>query len=209
MSSYPPQPPGGQPRPPAAASPFSNSLVRLGAVAVIGVAVILAFALGGGGSSNTSTTFSSNGSPPVAGAAAGPPFQLSLPATWSAVPASQLSAYAGDPIAVLLRANHTGVIVITAARSNPKLVLSSLGPLVAKRITSRFPDAKTVTAKIVAVRAGQAFYYSFVRTSARTVNAILVVPAGSVTYELNSVVPGDQTQAAKEIGQILLSFSIS
>jgi phage tail protein X len=188
---------------------FSSNLVRLGAVVMIVAAVVAAFLLGGGASSNTQTTLTARGSPLASGSQAAPRFNLSLPPSWSAVPASRLAAYPGHPVAVLLRKNRTGLIVITSSRSNPKLGLAALGPSLAKNIAARFPDAKTVSAKLVTVRAGTAFYYSFVRTKAGTVNGVLVVPAGKVTYQLNSVTPGDQPQAAKEVGQIFLSFRLS
>ena len=188
---------------------FSSNLVRMGALIVIAAAVGAAFLLGGGGSSNTQTTLTTGGSPLASGAPAAPRFNLSLPSSWSAVPASRLAAYRGHPVAVLLRKNRTGLVVVTSTRSNPKLGLAALGPSLAKQIAARFPDAKTVSAKLVTVRAGTAFYYSFVRTKAGTVNGVLVVPAGAVTYQLNSVTPGDQPQAAKEIGRIFVSFRLS
>lgn len=176
---------------------------------LIVAAVVAAFFLGGGGSSNTRTTHTAGASPLASGAPAAPRFNLSLPSSWSAVPVSRLAGYPGHPVAVLLRKNRTGLVVITSARSNPKLGLAKLGPSLAKQIGARFPDAKTVLSRLVTLRAGPAFYYSFVRTKAGTVNGVLVVPAGAVTYQLNSVTPGDQPQAAKEIGQIFASFRLS
>jgi hypothetical protein len=179
--------------------------VRLGVVLVIVAAVVVAIVVGGGGSSNSTLTAGG----PVGSAPTAPAFNVTFPSSWSAVPASQLSAYAGNPVAVLLRQGRTGLIVVTRARSNPKLGLTTLGSTLSKAIASRFPDAKTVTVKLVKVRSGDAFYYAFIRTKAGTVNALLVVPAGAITYELNSVVPGNQPDAAREVGQIFLSFGLS
>jgi hypothetical protein len=207
---YPPpgqQPPPGAPTPSRLTSILSNNLVRVGAVAVIIVAVVVAILIGGSGSSNTQKTFTGGG--PAASAPNATPFNVTFPFSWTAVPASGLAAYPGHPVAVLLRQDKTGLIVISRARSNPKLGLTTLGPTLAKAITGKFSDAKSVTSKIVKVGSGQAFYYALVRTKAGTVNALLIVPAGAVTYELNSVVPGNQPVAAREVGRIFLSFNLS
>lgn len=215
MSAYPPDPPGGEPatrprerrREARAAAPqralagrLSDNGVRVGAIAVIlaVVAVILVLVLHTGGSSNQQNS-AQGGGPTL-------PFNITFPPSWTPVHHGQLATYPGNPVMVLLRENHTGVVVITRARSDPKLGLSTLGPTVAKRIADRFPDTRTTASKLINVRSGKAFYYSFVRTQAGTVNALLVVPAGAVTYEFNSVTPGNQSQAAKEVGQIFASF---
>jgi hypothetical protein len=188
---------------------FSSNVFRLGVVTVVVVAVLAALLLGGGNGSSSSSQTILRGGGSSPGAPAAPRFNLSFPSAWTAVPVGQLATYAGHPVAVLLRAKHTGLIVITGARSNPSLTLTQLGPSISKKITSSFKDARTVSAKLVTVPAGKAFYYSFVRTKAGTVNALMVVPAGTITYQLNSVVPGDQPLAAREIGKIFLSFTLS
>jgi hypothetical protein len=217
MSTQPPAPPQAPAPGPTQGQPsqspqrgwgkvFSNNFVRFGLVALIVAAVVVAILVGSGGSSHKAKTLTAGG--PVPGAPAAPAFNLSYPSSWSQVPASQLSAYPGKPVAVLLRKNRTGLIVITRARTNPKLGLPTLGPVLAKKISARFHDAKTVASRTIHVNAGRAFYYSFARTKAGTVHGLLVVPAGAVTYELNSVAPGDQPQAARDIGQIFRSFSL-
>jgi hypothetical protein len=232
MSTYPPHPPSPPPQdpppephrplptqpppPPVAPAPnfrrrsslLSNNLVRIGAIAVIAVAIVVAIVVGSGGSANTQTTFQGGGPTPGASGPAAAPFHLSFPSSWSAVPASGLAKYPGSPAAVLLRQARTGLIVVTRARTNPKLSLSALGASIAQQISARFHDARTVGTKLVKVKAGKALYYAFLRTQAGTVNAVLVVPAGAYTYELNSVVPGNQPHAATEVGQIFLSFKL-
>jgi len=50
--------------------------------------------------------------------------------------------------------------------------------------------------------------YSYLRERRGTVHTILIVPAGSRSYVLNSVSQPGADDAAREIGEIMTSFSL-
>lgn len=135
--------------------------------------------------------------------AAGGGFRVAIPAGWTAVGAGELAKTPGNPLAVLRRVDHRGVVVVSETapvRGDAKTVTAEL----TAQLKRRFGSFKVVGARIVAIRAGSAFLYTFVRAGAA--QSIAVASIGSHTYTIDGVVAGNATDVAQQVGSIVGSF---
>jgi hypothetical protein len=172
---------------------------------VIAVAIGALLVFGGddqdAGSGEKLQTIELGGSAPGAPAAA--PFTLSYPANWNEVPKEELGEVSADTLGVLRRDGRSGLITVSQRQTPKNLDLEQLGARLGKQIKRGIPDAQEVAARPTNLPAGDAFVYSFVRKRAGTVHSVVVVPAGGVTYLLNSVIPSGDNEAAQEAGEII------
>jgi hypothetical protein len=138
---------------------------------------------------------------------AGEPFRIEHPETWLPFSAEELQALPAPPLAVLRREDGKGIIVVR--REKPFAgKLSGFARDLRRELGRRLPDFKAMSARLVLVKAGNAFFYSYVRERRGTVHTIVIVPAGSRSYVLNSVSHPGANHAAREIGEIISSFSL-
>lgn len=136
---------------------------------------------------------------------AGAPFTIDVPSGWDSLPADELAALPGSPLAVIRQTDGTGVIIVnTQPQTNASL--SQLSEEVQRNLKKTIPDFKLAGAQTITVPAGEAASISYARTSRGTANTLLVVPADGRIYTLNSVVPAGENGAAQEAGEILKSF---
>jgi hypothetical protein len=136
------------------------------------------------------------------------PFRVKHPETWHSFTAEELQALPGSPLAVLRRDDRKGMIVVR--REKPFAAkLSAFARDLRRELSKRLPDFRPVSARLVRVEAGNSFFYSYVRERRGTVHTIVVVPAGSRSYVLNSVSHPGADDAAREIGEIITSFSLT
>ena len=56
------------------------------------------------------------------------------------------------------------------------------------------------------VRAGKAYFYSYIRKSNGTVNSVTIAPAPKGTFTLNGVAKGGEKDVAREMGRMIVSF---
>lgn len=135
------------------------------------------------------------------------PFKVALPPGWRALRSEELAALPGRPLGVLRRTDGKGFVVIRregpAARDFTKLSRD-----LDRELGRRLRDFKRQSARTVKVRAGRAFFYSYVRERRGTVHSIVIVPAGARSYALNTVAQGGENVVAREIGRIVVSFDL-
>jgi hypothetical protein len=136
---------------------------------------------------------------------AGAPFTVDVPSGWDALPAEELTALPGSPLAVIRQIDDTGVVIVNS-QPQTDASLSQLSEELQKKLKDKIPDFQLVGAETIKVRAGEAISISYARTKTGTANTLLVVPAGDRIYTLNSVVPAGQNGAAREASEILRSF---
>lgn len=183
---------------------FRGSPLRLVALLVVIAAVVFAvLALtgdddGGDDKDAEATTLTVEGP-------AGDEFTLEAPAGWTAVSEEQRQALPGRPLTVLRRDDQQGLVIVNvqAGRvSNFDKQVETLD----RRLNRAIPDFRKVTARIVRVKSGRALLYSYARGRRGTAHTLLVVPAGDRSYTINGTVPAGASDAARELGRILLSF---
>ena len=142
--------------------------------------------------------------------AKGPPgheFTLLVPDGWEELSGDELALVPGKPLMVLRRGEEEGLVTVNApARSEQDF--DAIAEQLDKRLSESLSDFRKVEARIVNVEAGRALLYSYARTKKATAHNLLVVPTGDQTYTVNAVVPAGAEDAAKDVGQILLSFDI-
>lgn len=138
---------------------------------------------------------------------AGAPFSVDYPDTWSPLGTDELQAFPNPPLAVLRRDARDGIIVIQQEKPFAGDLNEFVGDL-RRELDERLPDFRESAARVIKARAGNAFYYSYVRTRRGTVHLIVIVPAGSRSYVMNGVIRGNADEAAREAGKIITSFDL-
>jgi hypothetical protein len=136
--------------------------------------------------------------------APGRAFSVVLPKGWQALGPQALRAVPSQPSAVLRRADRRGLVIvdkIAPIRADARRLTAAL----TKRLRSRFAGFKLASARTVALRAGTAYLYTFVRGS--TVQSIAVAPSARGTYAIHAVIDGSAPQVARQVGQIVASFA--
>jgi hypothetical protein len=132
-------------------------------------------------------------------------FKLVLPSSWRAFSKEELAKAPGKPLAVLRRKDGKGFLVVRRSGRLPANLNAFAGQL-DKEFKSRFKDFQRQSAKTVEVRAGKAFFYSYIRKSNGTVNSVTIVPAPKGTFTLNGVSKGGEKDVARELGRMIVSF---
>lgn len=135
--------------------------------------------------------------------APGAAFSVALPSGWAALTPAQVRAVPSHPVAVLRRADHRGLVLfneIAPIDGSLKSVTRSL----TKKLRGRFAGFTPNGARLVTLRSGTAYLYTFVRGN--VVQSITVATAGGHTYAIDSVLPGDAPDVARQVGRIVLSF---
>lgn len=168
-------------------------LVAALAGAAIAVGVMLA---GSGGSSG----------PAKAKELRGPDFALAYPSGWAPLPADQLARVAGKPAAVVRRPDGKGVVIVRRKAAPRDQSLRSLTRGLTAGLERRFPDFSFVSSRVVRVRGGNAFLYTFLRTRAKTAQSIALVRVGEASFTLDAVAASGDQQAAGEVAAIVRSF---
>jgi hypothetical protein len=134
-------------------------------------------------------------------------FKLSYPEGWEPLSENRLKNLPGNPLAVVRRKDGKGYVILRREKQAPRN-FSAFSAQLTRELDQRVPDFQRQSSRIVRTRAGEAFFYSYIRRRAGTVHSVLVVPAGERSYALNTVSRGGSEQAAREIARILLSFDL-
>jgi hypothetical protein len=196
-----------QQSPPQAPTPEpprrSRSLLRtrrgvIGIAAVLAAVVVAAFVLlGDDESGDKGGTIT--GSPESA-------FRITYPPSWRPLSKEELEALPAQPMAVLRREDGKGFVVIRREKGRPVRNFTQLKRDLTRELKERVPDFKQRSGKTVQIRAGTAFFASYIRKRTGTVHSIVVVPAGSKMFTLNTVSRGGADDVAREIGRMIVSF---
>jgi hypothetical protein len=132
-------------------------------------------------------------------------FKLVLPSSWRSFSKEELAKAPGKPLAVLRRKDGKGFLVVRRSGRMPADVNAFTAQL-DKEFKARFKDFQRQSAKTVEVRAGKAFFYSYIRKSTGTVNSVTIAPAPKGTFTLNGVSKGGEKDVARELGRMIVSF---
>jgi hypothetical protein len=133
-------------------------------------------------------------------------FSLAFPAGWGAVPASQLVKLEGRPAAMVRRSDGKGTVIVRRKAAPKDQSLRALTGDLTSRLGRRFPDFRFVSSRVVRVRGGNAFLYTFLRTRANVAQSIAIVRVGKTSFTLDAVAAAGDTRAAREVAAIVRSF---
>jgi hypothetical protein len=137
----------------------------------------------------------------------GHPFTLEYSEGWRAASADELKELPGSPLAVLRREDGTSVVTVKKGKRSYRKLPKFDSRLTAS-LKARVPDFKKGKAGQTHARGGDALFYSYARTRKRTANTILVLPAPSGSYILNSVTKAGAKGAAQQASKTALSFDL-
>ena len=188
-------PPPRAPRP-ARARPRKDLLIGVGALGVLVVAAIVYALIG---------ALSGPEQPTAVAGPANAPFRVNVPNSWRTFTQAELSALPGDPVAVMRRKDGKGFLVVRQEGKSPKSFESFTSEL-DRELERKLPDFQKRTGRTLQIKAGPAFFYSYIRKRGGTVHTVVVVPAGNRSYALNTVAQGGEDDVAKEIGRMIVSF---
>jgi hypothetical protein len=131
-------------------------------------------------------------------------FNMSYPKTWSPLPKREVALLPGHPVAVLRRNTGGGLVAIREQRS-PAPDLNKLGGQITRQLKGKDPSVTIHTQKVVKIRSGPALLTTYINRAGQ-VQSLVVVPAGSRTFTIDSVSPGGADDVAREIGKMIISF---
>jgi hypothetical protein len=134
-------------------------------------------------------------------------FTLSYPEGWRPLSKEELSTLAGHPLAVVRRKDGKGLVVLRREKRAPAS-FSEFSRELTRELDKRVPDFQRQSSRTVRIRAGTAFFYSYIRKRKGTVHSVVVVPAGDRSYAFNTVSRGGEPDVARQIARILISFSV-
>jgi len=141
------------------------------------------------------------------GTAGNETFKLSYPEGWRAVPKDKLRSLPGRPLAIVRRSDGKGYVILRKEKRAPTN-FNAFSADLTRALDKRVPDFQRQSSRIVQLRAGKAFFYSYIRKRAGTVHTVVVVPAGNRSYAINTVSQGGSEKVARETARIILSFDL-
>jgi hypothetical protein len=165
--------------------------------AVAGAAIAAALLLGtSGGTSDASRSTTIDGGD----------FSIAFPAGWSAVKADRLAKLPGRPAAMVRRNDGHGTVIVRRKATPKDQSLKALTKGLTAQLDRRFPDFRFVSSRVVRLRGGNAFLYTFLRTRAKSAQSIAIVRVGNTSFTLDAVAAGGDNRAAREVAAIVRSF---
>ena len=133
----------------------------------------------------------------------GPGFTIAYPRGWQPVPATKLP----DGAAAMLRRTDGKGAVIVRRKAQPRDGgLRAMTGQLTTTLDRRFDDFQFVSARIARTRAGNAFFYTFLRTKQKTAQSIALVKVGAANYTLDGVAATGDQRVAREVAAIVRSF---
>ena len=172
-------------------------LIAIAAIALAVLVAVLGFVLIGGDEDEDTS----------GGTLEGPngAFTLDYPDGWRELSTEEL---AGRGIAGTQREDDAALLTVRQeGRARPDF--ERFTRELRREFGERFPDFRFQRSQLVQTEAGQAFSFSYVRTQAGTAHSVVIVPAGPVSFALNSLIRGDSPEAARELGQIIKTFDLA
>lgn len=165
--------------------------------ALAGAAIAIAAVLSAGGSTDSG---------PRATEIDGGDFTIAFPAGWKATDADQLLKIEGRPAAMMRRDDGHGTVIVRRKGAPENQSLRALTKDLTARLDRRFADFKFVSSRVVRLRGGNAFLYTFLRTKAKVAQSIAIVRVGKTSFTLDAVAAAGDARAAREVAAIVRSF---
>jgi hypothetical protein len=175
--------------------------LRIAVIALAGVAAVAALAVVVVDRGHDAAP----GSRPVSARSPSGTFTFTLPAHWRALAPAQLRKLSRPAVAAYVRDDGAALVAIRRAAAAPVISTEFVRSL-DRRFRARLTDYTPVSARVITTSAGGAFFFSYVRRKAGTLDTIVLVPAGARSYVLDSVSNPDSPAATHDVGRIINSF---
>jgi hypothetical protein len=133
-------------------------------------------------------------------------FAMAFPAGWSAVTADRLVKLPGAPTAMVRRKDGHGTVVVHRKAAPKNQSLRTMTKDLTTQLKGRFADFRFVSARVVRLRGGNAYLYTFLRTRAKVAQSIAIVRVGKTSFTLDAVAAAGDASAAREVAAIVRSF---
>ncbi len=156
------------------------------------LALVLALTLAGGGDQTVKGS-------------SGDTFNFTVPKGWKALGQEELATLPGKPAGVVRRDDGKGFLVIRR-EGRPPASIEAFTKDLDREFAKRLPDFQKRTTRSLKIRAGQAYFYSYIRKRKGTVHSVVLVPAAKGSYVLNTVARGGEEDVARELGRMIVSF---
>jgi len=132
----------------------------------------------------------------------GDQFKLRYPKKgWQKLTQADLGKRASGALAGVKRQDNNAIVVVQK-RGKLDQPLDQIAPDLTKQLKKSVKDFKFVGSEQVKLPAGDAVTYTFVRTKTNRIQNLVVVPSGSRTYTLNSVIGGESQDAARQVPRL-------
>ncbi len=135
------------------------------------------------------------------------PYVVRYPPGWRKVQQRSLQKVDPPPALAIRRADHRGLVTLTV-RGPVDGSLEELQGEFVTALSQRFADFELVTSRLLDVAGRQGLYTSWVVREASRVHGSLLVPADEHSYALDAVIHLGATDVAREVGDILGSFTV-
>lgn len=135
------------------------------------------------------------------------PFTIKYPKGWQPASDKELQSMPGGPLAVLRNDEKEGVLIVRLTKRAPANFVQLSKQLPAE-LAKRFTDFQKRSTKTIKTRAGDAFYFSYIRKQKGTIHTVTVIPKGSRSYEIDTVSKGSARKAAFQIAKMIVSFNV-
>lgn len=171
------------------------SLILLAALLVVALIVIVVVKVTGGEDGGKLTGPESD------------PFTLTYPAGWKKMSESELNKLANPTLAGVIRKDGRGRLLVSSKKPVRK-DLEKLSSELKRELKKRVSGFKEVSAKVIRVRAGPALFYSYTAKGTNTTQSIVVVPAGSRSYQLNITAESGAADVGRQVKDMIFSFDL-
>jgi hypothetical protein len=138
-----------------------------------------------------------------------PGIHLKYPSAWSQVSPGTIKGAPSNAVAALLRKDKRAVIIV--ARSSPMPLTSATALRLEGQLKAKYPDFKPLRAQIIQVAAGKALLVAYERTKQGRhgeLHTVTIVPAGRVSYVLESASPAGNARVDHELQAIIVSAQL-
>lgn len=180
---------------------FRKSLLIGGAIVLFLLAALVSFLIARGSGDDAKDSASNNA---VKGPK-GTTYRIPVAEGWQSLKGEALAEQPGDPLTVLRRKDGKGFLVIRAEGRAPTSFATFTKEL-DREFKKRVPDFQRRSARTLRIKAGPAYFYSYIRKEQGTVHSVVLVPAGQRSYVLNTIAPGGEDEIAKQLGNMIVNF---
>jgi hypothetical protein len=202
-ATAPPQPDtqAESPGPSGPVSRFPKPLLIGGAIVLFVLAAVVSFGIVRGTGDDAEKTAAKSS---VAGPN-GTTYRIPVAQGWQSLKGEALAEQPGDPLTVLRRQDGKGFLVIRAEGRAPASFAAFTKEL-DREFKKRIPDFQRRSTRTLRIKAGPAYFYSYIRKEQGTVHSVVLVPAGQRSYVLNTIAPGGEDEIAKQLGRMIVNF---
>jgi len=133
---------------------------------------------------------------------------LTYPSDWRAVSVKTVRGVPSDALIVLQRKDKSGVVIVLSGGRAPAFNTAS-ADTIGVTLAKTYGDYKFLSARVLRLKLGKAFLFSYLRTKQGMLHTITFIPVGNRSFLIETASPPSNGKVGTEIGKILESAIIS